>query len=80
VDLTLTVTRVTDYAPKAPDYAEEPPPMPLVDGSTPEAAAQAGSADAEQGPPWVLVGGLFGVAGAFGAAGVVLLGRRRARA
>lgn len=80
VDLTLTVARVTDYAPKPPAYAEQPPPLPLVDGSEAAAAESAAPGGSDQGPPWAVVGGLFGLAGAFGAAGVVLLGRRRARA
>jgi hypothetical protein len=80
VDLTLTVARVTDYAPKAPAYDQDPPPMPMVDGSEGDAtSAEAVSRDgSDQGPPWVLVGGLFGTAAAFGAAGAVLLARRKA--
>jgi hypothetical protein len=78
VDLTLTVARVTDYPAKAPEYDEQPPPMPYVDGSEAGSAVRASRDTSDQGPPWVLVGGLVGAAGAFGAAGTVLLSRRRA--
>jgi Ca-activated chloride channel family protein len=76
-DLTLSVATVTDYAPKPPDYSTDPPPMPLVDGSTPE--ARSATDDADRGPSWPVVGGLFGGAAVFAAAGAVLLTRRRVR-
>ncbi|MFC4785916.1 hypothetical protein ACT8ZV_15670 [Nocardioides sp. MAHUQ-72] len=78
VDVTLTVATVTDYAPKPPEYAQDPPPMPFVNGSSPGERATSSSAADSGTPPWPLVGGLFATAAAFAAAGAVLFLRRRA--
>ncbi|MBB6627972.1 hypothetical protein H5V45_11655 [Nocardioides sp. KIGAM211] len=86
VDLTLNVGVVTDYPATAPPYAEDPPALPYVDGTSGPGSGgsdgaggsgtAAGDAGREAGTSWTLVGGLFGAAALFAVAGVVALGRR----
>lgn len=91
VDLILDVGVVTDYPATAPAYAETPPPLPYVDGSSdlPDATDSTGARDGADdratrsaaadpaGTSWPVAGALFGGALAFAAAGVVALARRR---